>query len=291
MTAEAYILAVIYLKKAVIYPPTGLLAAVLFVYCLFNSHAVAEGSRAYLRLCGERVVPALFVFSALSALVCRSRLFYRLCGIFPYFGTELALIIMGMLGGFPLGASVAVQLYDSGRISKRQGEYLCAFTNNPSVAFVVSYVGGVLGDTRTGILLALLVFGSAVICALALKPIMLKGDERVLRLSDTNPTPLQPAAALRECSTTMVLICGCIVFFGGVGALVPQSVRGLLELSGGVADCRSPVEAAVLLGFSGVCVCFQVAAICADRLSAMPYFAAKLMQSAIMGVGAYFLFD
>lgn len=279
------------MKKAVIRVPWGLLAAVLFVYCLLNSGAVAEGSRVYLRLCGERVIPALFVFSVLSALVCRSRLFYRLCGIFPAFGTEGALLCLGMLGGFPLGASVAVQLYDSGLISKRQGEYLCAFTNNPSVPFIVSYAGGVLGSTRTGVKLALLTFGCALLTALVLRFILLPKGERDIRLSAAPLPPIQPAAALRECSTTMLLICGCVVFFGSLATLTPRGISGFLELSGGIARCRTEVEAAVLMGFSGISVFFQVAAICGGRLSTAPYFAAKLMQSALMGVGAYFMFD
>jgi len=51
---------------------------------------------------------------------------------------EAALLAMGMLGGFPLGAAVAVELYDNGAVDKRQAEYLCAFTNNPSLSFSVS---------------------------------------------------------------------------------------------------------------------------------------------------------
>lgn len=279
------------MHKTALRPPWALLAAVLFVYCLLNSAAVAESCGAYLKLCGERVVPSLFVFSVLAAMICRSKGFYRLCAVLPCGGTEIALLIMGMLGGFPLGATVAYELYANGKISKRQAEYLCAFTNNPSVSFTVSYVGGVLGSRRMGALLALLTFLSAAVTAIILRYTFLKKDERHIAPPVAAFSSTELAAAIRDGSITMLVICGCVVFFGGLSQMLPEGLRGFLELSGGIAICRTPTKAAVLLGFSGVSVMCQVSAVCRGKLSAAPFVLAKLMQSAIMGVFAYFLFD
>jgi len=277
------------LVKKAVKPPWAAVAAVLFVYCLLNGGTVAENSGKYLRLCAERVVPALFVFSVLANIICKSKAFYTLCRVFPRFGVEAALLAMGMLGGFPLGAAVAVELYDNGAVDKRQAEYLCAFTNNPSLSFTVSYVGGVFNSKAIGIRLALLTALSAVAAAIILKPFLLpksKGGIRLMPAATDTPTL---SAAIKDTCTTMLVICGCIVFFGSICWILPQNLQGFLELSGGISNCRSVVNAAVLLGFSGVSVLCQIAAVCKGKLSAAPYLTAKLIQGVIMGAAAHFL--
>ena len=282
---------VIKVKKTIFNSLWALTAVFLFIYCLLNSESVAENSRLYLKLCGERVIPSLFVFSALSAIICGSGAFYKLCSLLPFFGTEAALIVMGALGGFPLGATVAHGLYDEGRITKKQAEYLCAFTNNPSLSFTVSYVGGVLGDRRLGAALAALCFLSATLSAVVLRYVFLEKEERSITLYAGLTKGKGVAEAIREGSVTMVVISGCIVFFGGICPLFPKAIRGFLELSGGIANCQTATEAAVLLGFSGLSVTCQVAAACKGRLSVFPFVISKVLQSAVMGVAAYFLFD
>jgi len=282
---------VIALQKTITRIPWTLFAAVLFVYCLFNSDTVAESTGRYLSLCGEKVIPALFVFSVLAGIVCKSKHFYRLISLVPRGGAELALLFMGMLGGFPLGAAVATELYENGSITKKQGEYLCAFTNNPSLSFILSYVGGVLGDLRLGVYLALLCFASSVFIAVVFRYIFLKPNERRILPSVSSHTQASLASAIKEGGFTMLIISACVVFFGSISQLLPTALRGFLEISGGMASCKSPVRAAVLLGFSGISVMCQVAAICGGKLSAAPFITAKLLQSAFMGIFACFLFD
>lgn len=262
-----------------------LLFAVLFVLCLVKSDAVAAESAAYLRLCGLRVVPSLFVFSVLCSVLCQSPCFLRLCAL-PCFGTEAAVLLMGMLGGFPLGAAAVVTLYENGALSKRQAAYLCAFCNNPSLSFIVGYVGAAAGR-RVSIVLALLCAVSALLVALACKRFYLRGDER--RLS---PAPIQPAEKpvtkiLAENCVTMLSVCGCIVFFGSIGALLPRPLSGFLELCGGISRSTSPVYTAALIGFSGVSVIMQIATVCGGRFSLMPFVVSKLFQGAFMALGAY----
>ncbi len=291
MPFTAYNPVVIIVNKTVPRLPWALFAALFFVYCLFNSTAVAESTRSYLALCGERVVPALFVFSVLASLVCKSKYFYALCRLVPGIGTELALLLMGMLGGFPLGAVVASELYENGCINKKQGEYLCAFTNNPSLSFTVSFVGGTLGSAGLGIALAALCFVSSTIVALLFKFFYLGKAERKITLDKAFGAETEIATAIREGAFTMLVICACVVFFGSLGTLLPGPLRGFLELSGGIANCYDPVLAAMLLGFSGVSVMGQVAVVCKGKLAVAPFIAAKLLQSALMGFFAYFLFD
>ena len=287
----------------------SLCSAVLFVFCLAESTKVAAASAFYLKLCAVRVVPALFVFSVLCGVICSSPVFSRLCSL-PLFGAEAAVLTMGLLGGFPLGASAALTLYENGSVTKRQAEYLavvyrklrrrragqqkeylCAFSNNPSLSFTVSYAGGVLGSRRTGLLLAALTAASAALCALLLRYILLKGDERSFKGVSPQIRPKSFSAVLSSSCVSMLTVCGCIVFFGSISALFPDCIKGFFELSGGISGVKSPVFAAVLLGFSGLSVMLQVYAVCDGRLSVKPFLLSKLLQSALMGAAAYFIFD
>lgn len=262
-----------------------LLFAVLFVLCLAKSSSVAAESAAYLRLCGLRVVPSLFVFSVLCSVLCRSDCFFKLCAL-PYFGAETAVLLIGLLGGFPLGATAVVTLYESGAVSKRQAAYLCAFCNNPSLSFIVGYVGAAEGR-RTSITLALLCTASAVLTALVLKRFYLRGGERMLTFAPIRQAEKPVTKILAEGCGTMLSVCGCIVFFGSIGALLPKPLSGFLEICGGISRSTSTVYTAALLGFSGVSVIMQIATVCDGRFSLKPFVLSKLFQSAFMAFGAY----
>lgn len=269
-------------------------ATAIFVYCIFNSESVAKLSYDYLMLCTRSVVPSLFVFSVFTRIICYDRLFFKLCAVFPRAGAEGMLLLAGILGGFPLGASVSRGLYDSGRITKKQAEYLCSFTNNPSLTFMISFVGVRLGNPFYGAVLAIICFFSAIICALIMRSMLPKDERRILPLSVSLPRR-GLSAAINDSVRSMAAICGCVMFFGCMSGLLPVGtpsfLRGVLELTGGIAQCGGAVEAAVLLGFSGLSVLFQVAAVSGGSLSLRPYLLSKLLQSAIMGVFAYIVFD
>ena len=49
--------------------------------------------------------------------------------------------VLGMLCGYPLGAKLASDLYESQKISKKEALYLTTFCNNPSPAFIITYLG------------------------------------------------------------------------------------------------------------------------------------------------------
>ncbi len=264
--------------------------AVMFAFCLFNSAQIAAQSVYYLKLCAAKVIPALFVYSVLCSVICQSTLFFKLCAV-PWFGTEAAVLALGLLGGFPLGATVSAELYDNGVISKKQAEYLCSFTNNPSLSFIISYTGAVLGSKRIAVSLALLTVASAMLTALIMKYTYLNKNERLIILPRRAVNTKSFARIITDSCYTLLTVCGCIVFFGSISVLFPEYLRGFFELSGGISACTEPVSAAVLLGFSGLSVMLQIAAVCDKRLSLKPYAVSKLAQSAIMGIFAYFLFD
>lgn len=73
-------------------------------------------------------------------------------------------------------------------------------------------------------------------------------------------------------------------------------MSGILEFSGGISLCAGlsgvagPVLAAALLGWSGICVQMQVRAVAGELLSVGMFTCARVLQAAVMALGAFFLF-
>ena len=67
-------------------------------------------------------------------------------GAFPF--------IMGIISGYPMGAKIICNFKAQGICTNEEAERLLTFTNNSGPLFIIGTVGiGLLGDTKTGILL------------------------------------------------------------------------------------------------------------------------------------------
>ena len=238
-------------------------------------------------------MPSLFVFSVLGALITSDGSFFDLCRRIPFCGIELGVFVLGFLGGVPMGPMATYGLYEEGCISKRQAEYLCTFSTVPSLSFIISYVGGIIGNGREGVALAAIALAAAVATAALFRPFMLKGGDKPVGLafSDRKSSTKGLSAIIGGCGTGMVVCCACVVFFGSIGAGLPHALRGVLELCSGLELCRSISEAAALTGFSGLSILCQALAVTKGKLNPAPLVAAKLFQGVFMWAAAILLLD
>ena len=130
----------------------------------------------------------------------------------------------------------------------------------------------------------------AVFTAIIAKPLMLKPNERSIK--PTLRSSSKPfSVVLASSAVSAVIVCGCVVFFGSMAEMLPKGIGGLLEISAGIARCRSATEAAVLLGFSGVSILCQCSAACNGELDMLPCMTAKVIQAIFMGGIAFFIID
>lgn len=123
-----------------------------------------KGAKTGLELCFNVIIPSLFPFFVLSALVVELGLASYLGRILepvmrPLFrvnGACASAVALGFVGGYPVGARTALSLYEKGLCSKVEAERLLGFCNNSGPAFILGVVGaGVFGDSRVGLLLYL----------------------------------------------------------------------------------------------------------------------------------------
>ena len=144
---------------------------------LLRPQEAAQAVREGLALCAGTVIPSLFPFFVVVSLLLQLGLaetLQGLCGPFmgPLFrmrGVCALPLLAGLLGGYPAGARTAAELFQQGRLSRREAELLLGFCDNCGPAFLLGYVGaGVLGDARAGAYLYLIHVLSALLAGMVL---------------------------------------------------------------------------------------------------------------------------
>lgn len=304
----------------------GLLWATLALI-LWPDQAMAA-MRDGLRLCGNVILPSLFPFFVLSSLVVElgmSRYLGKLlepvmAPLFRVNGSCAAALALGFVGGYPVGARTAIQIYENGQCSRTEAERMLAFCNNSGPAFILGVVGaGVFGSGAAGLLLYL---------AHLLASLLVGVLFRFYRPGDRPRTgggrgPEFQAASFPRAFTSSVTgalqatlnICAFVLFFtvflrilayagvlrllGGLlsALLAPlgmdqtwaeRLLTGLVEVSSGVSSLTGGTlsgrlsMAAFMLGWAGVSVHCQVLAFLGDSgLSIRTYITGKLLHGAL----------
>ena len=278
----------------------GLAALAALVLC---PEAAASSARAGLRLCAEMLAPSLLPFFVLSGLL-------RLMGLpgalgriaepvtarlFGLSGAGASAMLLGLTGGYPLGAAMVGSLTRDGQMDPDEAGRVLGFVNNSGPAFLIGAAGtGIFQDRILGVKLYLTHVLAAILLGVLLTPARARTPEReraairVLPLSEALPQ------AVREATDAMLTVCGFAVAFsvltglldaaGWLSALAaslaqvfsttPQFCRallmGVMELGSGVgamqglpATKENAALAAFLIGFGGVSVHCQTAAVLA----------------------------
>ena len=284
------------------------------------------GAKDGLTLCFNVIVPSLFPFFVLSSLVVdlglAAYLGRALEGLMrPLFrvsGSCAAAVALGFIGGYPVGARTALQLYQQGLCTKTEAERLLSFCNNSGPAFILGVVGaGVFGDSRVGLLLYLTHALASLIVGLLFRFYGGRDARQSSRSSRAKPiqavtVPAAFTGAVTRSLQSTLNICAFVVFFSVVLQLLTaygvftalarllalagfqaewarRLVAGLLELSSGVSSLRGEAQlmgrvsmAAFMLGWAGLSVHCQVLSFLVDSgLSARTYLAGKLCHGLI----------
>lgn len=292
-----------------------------------------DGAKNGLNLCCNVIIPSLFPFFVLSSMAVdlglAAYLGHLLEGIMrPLFrvsGSCAIAVVLGFIGGYPLGAKTALELYRQGLCTKVETERLLAFCNNSGPAFILGVVGvGVFGSSEIGLLL----YASHCVASLLTGLIFRfygTGKEKKAPAAHTKPitTTTIPAAftgAVVRSFTSTLNICAFVIFFSAILQLLsyygaftalahllsllgvspqfaPQLVAGLLELTSGVSSLGGMASsvgtismAAFMLGWAGLSVHCQVLCFLVDGgLSPRTYLAGKFLHGIISAILTYLL--
>lgn len=296
----------------------------LMLYPQDSMSAAREG----LMLCYNVIIPSLFPFFVLSALVVD-------LGLAGYIGRALeglmrplfnvpgacaSAFVLGFVGGYPVGARTALNLYQKGMCTKTEAERLLSFCNNSGPAFILGVVGaGVFASSRVGVLLYL-AHAAASICVGLFFRFYRRGkkgrEARVSPKFEAERFTTAFTGAVKNSFLSTLNICAFVVFFtvvirllflsGALPALArllgvllsplgftqewaERLLTGAIELSsgvwtlsgaGGMAGRMS--MAAFMLGWAGLSVHCQVLSFLGGSgLSVRTYIAGKFLHGGL----------
>ena len=119
----------------------------LFFFIRFPEEAL-DASRQGMQLWLNTLIPTLLPFIILTNVLIKTdfidklfrpfhRLWKTLLGLSPQ---GVYAFFTGILCGYPMGAKITSDLYEHGKVSRREANYLLTFSNNASPAFIINYL-------------------------------------------------------------------------------------------------------------------------------------------------------
>ena len=288
----------------------------LFILILtYSQDAAAFAAQGFL-LWYAKMIPSLLPFMILSGLMIRMGLSQRLGNWFkPLLGPLLRCrpdvsygVLMGFLCGFPMGARVAAQLYQAGKINREEARFLLAFCNNIGPVYFCSFVLPLLGR-RLVMPYVLGMYGTALLYGSLLRRTLFRRLPKppskggLLRKPVTASAPEQPASygllanlddAVQSGLQSIISLCGYMILFNLLN-LIPHLllpgiscwISPLLEITGGLNQLgqRCPLYTLLLLPFGGLSCIAQTYSMIRDTdLPLGEYVIHKLILTAFTGL-------
>ena len=288
-----------YMNKRVRADVCLILCGVLVWFLADAKQLRLEAAKA-LALCAGTVIPALFPFMAVTGLLVRlgfgQWLAPYMAGLMaPLFrlpGCAGSALLLGLVGGYPIGARTAAELYASGALTRQEVERLLTFCNNSNPVFLISVLGvGVFGSVRAGLWLWLIHVASALVTGLLFRG--LGRGRRSVPPAVSFQAPSLPGAfvaSVKDAAMGMVSVCAFVTLFyvlisplahmGGHLAATAVGITELFSLTPLLTCDRTGfILAAGCAGWGGLSVLCQTAAVLdGTDLPLRPCFLGKLAQ-------------
>lgn len=277
----------------------------VLIWFLADAARIRAAAAEALALCGRSVIPALFPFLAVSSLLISlgfgewlSPYFSGLMApLFRLPGQASSALLLGLIGGYPIGAQTAAGLYREGLLTEGEAERLLRFCNNSNPVFLISVLGvGVFGSVRTGVWLWLIHVASALLTGLFFRGGGKRSaGRRVSRAVPCRAVSLSTAfvGAIRDAAGGMLSVCAFVVFFyvlakplAAAGPILGPALVGAVELFSLTpllpATPFGFLLAAGCAGWGGLSVlCQTAAALEGSSLPLRPCLLGKLLQAAL----------
>ncbi len=262
----------------------------VFVCLIIYPKDTADGIKNGFRLLGNNLIPSLFPFMVLSSYISKSNISQTISKVFekPFgklfctSGYGIVPLVLGLLGGYPIGAKTTAELYKDGILSRNDAQRLLYWCINPSPAFAVTAVGTfMLGNTKSGFLL----YCSCILASLSIGffcRFLSNGEKYKEKSYCDNSNKNIFVKSVADGSEAMFSVCGWVLTFSVLTALcnalnLPYTLTCIIKSVGEVTTgCENAINAelslpviAGILGFGGfavICQCATYSAICKTEL-------------------------
>ena len=276
-----------------------LITAVFAIKIMQTPGIAAKGAAKGINFCLEMLIPSLFIFMFLAAFIVNSGMSRKLQKalspitkfLFYLPGCTAPVIILSLIGGYPVGAKGTKALFLKKEINEEQLNRLMCFSVNAGPAFIINIVGNLL--TKNYLFGQILFFTQilfsffiSLACGLISKIKKRKfyeknnsGNNKNISISDSL------ILSCAETSKTMVNMCSLVILFCTAieviqnlniyNALVNQlnlininpkvsesTIVSVLEITSGchkAASLNAPLTiTAFAVGYGGICTHLQI---------------------------------
>ena len=266
-------------KKLTVYIPQIFIIVICLWGFIFHPEKIGNGVSKGLILTAQKIIPSLFPFMVFASCLSKTYFFHLLSvklekvtrKIFRISGIGFSAVLLGFLGGYPVGAKAVADAYKQELISEDEAGRLFIWCANPSPAFVISAVGVFMFSSyRCGIIL----YVSSLMSALVM------GFFTRFFADTKTETPKAPSFSparnifvnsVSETGETLLGICGWLLTSCAISALSELLIRkkGVLTFINCITEVTSACEIAsdislplpvvsAILGFGGFAVILQI---------------------------------
>lgn len=279
---------------------------------ILDTRTAILGAKEGISQCISVIIPSLFPFFFVSGLFSQYvqqmnlSILSPLCKLCKMPKGSESLLIVGLLGGYPVGAREISVAYNSGALNKNDAERLLGFCNNAGPSFIFGIVAFFFANKKIGFWILIIQILSAILTA-----VILPGGSSEIMQPERSKKNLM--SVFNGSIRSIVSVCSWIILFRIVLSFLerwffwclPDSISviltALLELGNGCTRLGAiqnhglrMIVSSAALSFGGFCVYLQTISV-SENLGAQIYFPGKVIQCCLSillsGIAQYFLFE
>ncbi|MDO4815282.1 MAG: hypothetical protein Q4A83_01595 [Bacillota bacterium] len=264
------------------------------VMLLIFPDAAKEAVISGLETCGKIIIPSLFPFFVAINLIVELGAIVALCRILCIRSAKFAAFIIGITGGYPVGAAYIAESRRRGEISCEEASGLLVYCNNSGPAFIIGAVGtGVFHSISAGLIL----YAAHIISAALYGKLLNVESSESFCSKEYKSADFSSAltTAVKKSVSSIINVCGFVLAFSVVLKLLNANglisvisgkmaelthtqlkfnyalITGLFEIGNCISEMQgllpSPLNmalAAFILGWGGFSVHFQTLSLIAE---------------------------
>lgn len=282
------------MKRNVIYILGGLFG--IFAVIL-NSKITASAALEGINICITTVIPSLFPLMVLSIYITgqlrNSSLKFlgpvsRICRINE--GLE-SLLLVGFIGGYPVGAQCIANEHAAGRLTKKDAQRMLGFCSNAGPSFIFGIAGGLFQSWIIPWILWIIHIVSSILTGIILPGGMTE------QINKTKSEPTGISDAVQTALRSIAFVCAWVVIFRIIYKILTTwflqylpieiqiLINGTMELVNGFCALAiienislKFILCSAFLSFGGICVCMQTMSVIKD-LDIKCYLKGKIIQT------------
>lgn len=289
----------------------GLVVAIIYFIMfliVFFSKELSAGIKNGINVSMNLVIPSMFIFMIFSNMIINSKLRDTISAPFGFLAkhifriekSQIAIVILSLVGGYPVGAKLISNAVSQGTLEKKQAENMLCYCVNCGPAFLISGIGiAIYQNFRIGLYLYISQVAACLLIGFILS-FFSKHEKTNKPVSEVKKTSYSQlfVGSVNDSVRSMAMICGFIVAFsafmpiinellGYLGFSYSHIVQGLLEVTTG---CNSLAElphvqgiilTTIFTAFGGICVHLQVYSLVGNGIKMTKFYIMRIIYTAI----------